>query len=356
MTEDKVYVLRKTLVILTVILLFITAGVMVISTQIKTVTLNYYGEVKNVKTLSTTVDGFLMQNKIYVTDDTLLNPSKDQKVTDNMEIKLTNKNKLSKIDIDSKLNKYVPMIAKSVEVIDSIPFTEEKVNNPAVNRGITKVVNEGSNGEKSTKYLIKYNGNTEVAKVVIEENIKAEVVNKKIEVGTKLNPVVSRSSNMISVDAITVDTNFKKYNIKLPLEQQQYTYNMCKKYGVNYELMLAIMYKESGYNPSAFGGGNSYGLCQIHISNHGKLRSKLGVSNFFDPYDNITAGVYMFSIYLNSARKVVGSDLVNVYALNSYNMGEGSYFTNCYSRGVIHRGYSTSILNIRDRLLTNGGI
>jgi soluble lytic murein transglycosylase-like protein len=132
---------------------------------------------------------------------------------------------------------------------------------------------------------------------------------------------------------------------------------MCQNYGIQYELLLAVMYKESGYNPSAIGGGNSYGLCQIHVSNFSNLRKRLGVSNFLDPYDNIKSGAYMLSLYMGSGRKISNdSTTIEVYALNSYNMGEGVYFNNCYSRGVLNREYSNSVISIRNRLITNGGL
>ncbi|MNI56195.1 hypothetical protein D3C73_1111860 [compost metagenome] len=65
----------------------------------------------------------------------------------------------------------------------------------------------------------------------------------------------------------------------------------------------------------------------------------------------------MLALYFGSARKVVSDPAqVEIYALNSYNMGEGAYFNICYSKGVLNRSYSTTIRNLRDRLITNGGL
>ncbi|MDD2376153.1 MAG: transglycosylase SLT domain-containing protein [Clostridia bacterium] len=354
MKEDKAHVLRKTLVIITVMLIFITAGISLVAMQVKTVTFNYFGDIKIIKTLSTNVESFLIQNKIKLNDDIIVSPSKDTKIVNNIEIKIYSAKKVSKIDAVSMYAQYTPIVAKIIEVSEAIPFEEEKIDNPAINRGVTKISKEGSNGEKITKYLVKYSGETEIYKVALNTDTKIVAQNKVIEVGTKLSPVISRTAPIIIP---TVDSGFKSYNIKLPVDQQQYAYSMCQNYGIQYELLLAVIYKESGYNPNSIGGGNSYGLCQIHISNHTNLRNRLGISDFLDPYDNIKAGAYMLSLYMNSGRKASSeAATIEVYALNSYNMGEGNYFSNCYSQGIVDRSYSNSVISIRNRLINNGGL
>lgn len=354
MKEDKVYVLRKTLVIITVMLIFITAGISLVAMQVKTITFNYFGDVQTIKTLSTTVGSFLVQNKINVGENMLLSPTKDTKIENNMEIKIYSNKELSKIDTISMYASYKPVEAKIIEVAETIPYTEETVNNPTISRGVTTVSKEGTNGEKITKYLVKYSGESEISKVELKTDIKTAAQNKVIEVGTKLNTVVSRSATLVIP---AVDSGFKSYNINLPVDQQKYAYTMSQKYGVEYELLLAIMYKESGFNPNSIGGGNSYGLCQIHISNLGNLQSRLGITNLLDPYDNIKAGAYMLSIYMNSAKSITSDEAtIEVYALNAYNMGEGNYYATCYSNGIVNRSYSNSVINIKNAIINNGGI
>jgi hypothetical protein len=352
MKEDKIYVLRKVLVVVSLILLFVTAGIITVSLQVKTIKLNYFGNIQTIKTMSNTVEGFLLQNRIYIGGDMIVSPSVDSVIENDMEIKIYSSKELGKLDIYKMQQEFEPVVAKIVEVVDIVPYEEEIINNPTINRGTSNVKVEGSNGEKITKYLVKSCGEKEILKLEIEQVVTKAAEKKVIEVGTKLNPYVSRSAA-----ALLVDNGFKQYNINLPVEQQKFTYNLCKDYGIQYELFLSTMYKESGYNPNAIGGGNSYGLSQIHISNHAMLSSRLGITNFLDPYENIKAGIYMLSLYLDSARKIVSDDRsIEVYALNSYNMGEGAYYTTCYSNGILDRAYSNSILAIRDRLIANGGL
>lgn len=355
MKEDKAHILRKVLTVISLILVFATAGLLSITTQIKTVTLNYFGTTKTVKTLASSVDSFLLQNKIYVNEETKVSPKKSDKIVDGMEIMIYSEKELAMIDIDSMKMNYIPMVAKLEEVVEPIPFTEETKDNPEIDKGTTQTVQEGVEGQKTTSYIVRYSNNKEIDRAQVDSEVISEAKNRVIEVGTRV--VVSRSSIVTSINSSPVDGDFKAYNINLPVEQQQYAYNLCKRYGIDYELFLAIMYQESHYNPYAVGGGNSYGLCQIHVSNHSNLMAKLGISDFFDPYDNMTAGAYLYAEYMNSANsKIADPTTATVYALNAYNMGEGVYYRNCYSQGIIDRGYSTSILNLRERILTNGGL
>lgn len=356
MQEDKIYILRKTLTIITLILVFATAGLLILASQVKTVKLNYFGVVKNIKTLSMTVEDFLMSNNIYTNDNIQISPSKDTKLKKGMEIKLSDKKELAKLDSEKIINEYTPMVAKIENIERTIPFTEERTNNSTLDRGNEKVVQEGKEGKEEVNYLVRYNDDKETSRTEISSKVIETAQNKVIEVGTKIPTLASRNATVSVPRTTIVDSGFKKYNIALPEEQQKYAYNLCKSYGIQYELFLAVMKKESGYNPNAIGGGNSYGLCQIHISNHGNLRNRLGISNLLDPYDNMEAGAYLLSMYMNSARAKVSGDAVEVYALNSYNMGEGVYFNSCYSKGILNRGYSNSVLSLRNSLIKNGGI
>lgn len=357
MEQDKVHVLRKTLSIITVILIFALLGIMLISTQIKKVVLSYYGTDQVVMTLADTIDSFLIQNNVYIEEGSEIYPAKDQKIENGMTISISSSKEYAKIDIDILKTNLPKVTAKIEEVVEIIPYETEKNETSILNRGVTTVIQEGTNGEKIIKYLIKYNNDEEVYRAQLSENTISEPVNQVIEIGTKIATTVSRNSAMQSIDSIYVDEGFKVYNIKLSADCQKYAYSLCMQYGLEYELFLAIMYKESGYNQYALGGGNSYGLCQIHISNHANLRNKLGITDFYDPYDNMTAGAYLLSHYFDAARKRVSSpEEIEVYALNAYNMGDGVYYNTCFSQGILHRSYSTSVRNLRDRLKTNGGL
>lgn len=357
MKEDKAHILRRFVIVITLILIFVTAGLVLVSMQLNTITLNYFGDIKRIKTVSTTVDSFLIENKIYIGENMEVFPSKNTLIENGTAITICSKDSLRKIDVAGIKEEHSPTVIKVEEIVIPIAFAEEKRENPTLTRGKTQVSQEGVEGQKSTKYMVTYDSEgKEVAREELSSSVIKPCINKIIDVGTKLDASISRSQVVQNIAAQVAPEGFKKYNIKLPEEQQVYAYNISKKYGIQYELFLAVMYKESGFNPNAFGGGNSYGLCQIHISNHSNLRNVLGVSDFFNPYDNMTAGAYLLSKYFGTARTQVSGDSVEVYALNAYNMGEGAYYNTCYSKGVLHRSYSNSIIGIKNSLISNGGI
>lgn len=335
MKDSIVHIFRKTLSVMSMILVFATIGLLSITTQIKTVTLNYYGNTKTVRTLVSSIDSFLLQNKIYVNDDTLVSPGKTDMIKNGMEITISSNKELAKIDIDEIKSDFEPMVAKFEEVIETIPYDEETKDNPEIDKGTTQTVQEGVEGKKTTSYIVRYNNNKEIERAKVNSEVLSEAKNRVVEVGTRVT--VSRSSFVNSVVSSPVDGDFRSYNIALPLEQQQYAYNICKRYGIDYELFLAMMYKESTYRPGVVGGGNSYGLCQIHVSNHSNLMARLGITNFFDPYDNMTAGAYLLSHYIS----MYGD---TVTALNAYN------------GRIANNSYGNSVLNYRGILISNGGL
>ncbi len=354
-SEDKIYTIRKVAVMLTCILIFVTLGLVVVNFQSKTVMVNYYGEITAVKTMSNTIEGMLMQNKIYIDDKAIVYPSVDNRLTNNMEIKIYSEDTVAKLDIKEYREKAENTIMKQiVEEIMFIPFEKESKNNTQMDRGVAKVIQKGEEGKKIVTYAITYNGDEQVSKTVLGEEIEKTALKEVVEVGTKINTVSRNVVVRAESKNVTVDGSFKQYNIKLPVDQQKYAYNMCKQYGVQYELFLALMYVESGFGPHKISSTNDYGLCQINISNHAKLRKTLGVSNFLDPYDSMKAGAYFFSRYVKKWGTSAEGEL---HSLNSYNRGEGGY------RAYLARGnnayswyYGNKVVAARNRLVTNGGL
>ena len=336
---------------ITLVTVFVCLGLLLITFQFKTVTLNYYGNTKDVKTLATTVSCFLTENNIYIDDEVIVSPSLNSKLDNNTVISIGTRKDNKKIETSKILEEFKPSLIKFHEEIEILNFAEEKVDNPIITRGVTRVQEAGVNGEKTVKYFVKYEDNKEVLKVKLNEMVTVKPKTQIVELGTKLTPTSARYRPVISN---VVDYGFKSYNIKLSIENQQIAYNLCKYYNIPYELFLALMYKESGYNQNAISATNDYGMCQINISNHNNLINKLGITNFLDPKENMIAGAYMLSLYLTNARKITGDEnTAYIYALNSYNMGEGSYYKYHYAKGNLNRTYSTNILSAMNKLLQN---
>lgn len=125
------------------------------------------------------------------------------------------------------------------------------------------------------------------------------------------------------------------YRYDCEVDYQDYLWAKCKEYGIEayYELMLAMIYHESKFDPSVVSGTNDYGLMQINSCNHNWLKETLGITDFLNPYDSIDAGVYIMSGYLLKYNDIH-------MALMCYNMGEGGakrcgQSSSTYSREVV---------------------
>jgi hypothetical protein len=89
------------------------------------------------------------------------------------------------------------------------------------------------------------------------------------------------------------------FSEKIPLsrELQEYTFAQCLENGLSYELVLALMWRESRFQITAVGynqnGTQDSGVMQINDVNRGWLLSELGITDLMDPRQNIAAGTAM---------------------------------------------------------------
>lgn len=137
---------------------------------------------------------------------------------------------------------------------------------------------------------------------------------------------------------------------KLPGMVQVYTFCLCREYGVDYETVLAIIEKDSGYKWDAK-SAVAYGYMQIIPEYHYDRMERLHVSDIRDPYGNIKIGID----YL--------AELVEKYngnydkALTAYRWGVTGAYEDFFSTGEASSPYSKEIVKIADRIReqTGGG-
>jgi soluble lytic murein transglycosylase-like protein len=113
-------------------------------------------------------------------------------------------------------------------------------------------------------------------------------------------------------------------------------------YRLDSNLVLAIIEGESRGDTHAYNsndnGTHDSGLMQINSCNHEWLRDELGITDFYEPTQNIKAGVYILSLLTakyDSLHRV----------LMCYNMGEfrtsqlwqQGIYSSRYSRGIIKK-------------------
>ena len=146
------------------------------------------------------------------------------------------------------------------------------------------------------------------------------------------------------IDEVITEESIHLYDIALPETLQEHTYRLAEEYGIEqyYNVILALMWTESRFNPDAVSGTSDYGIMQINKWNHGWLQEELGITDFMDPYQNIEAGIKILSMHIHKY-----DDLHR--ALMAYNMGEGNAKKN-WNKGRYSSKYSRQIINVAEEL------
>ena len=106
--------------------------------------------------------------------------------------------------------------------------------------------------------------------------------------------------------------------IPMSYELQAYTYEKCVERGLEYPLVLALIWRESRFQTNAVNvnrnGTRDNGIMQINDVNKGWLYERYGIDDLMDPYQNIDAGTAM----LGSLMDKYGTH----FALIAYQFGE----------------------------------
>jgi len=133
--------------------------------------------------------------------------------------------------------------------------------------------------------------------------------------------------------------------IALSYELQLCAREASETFHVPYKLLLAVMFRESSYNPNA-ANDICHGLMQIHQMNFDWLESELaeyGVTDIKNnPEDNIYAGAFMLG-------RLIGKYDDYHKALMAYNCGE-SGAKRLWEQGYTSSTYSRNVLVTMDEL------
>ncbi len=162
------------------------------------------------------------------------------------------------------------------------------------------------------------------------EPVKMAVNDLKVY-GTEAKPIIFNNYDLEIAEYTPLD-------VPLDYELQEYIFNLSTSYGIDFNLVMALIKTESSFQTNVKSKTNDYGLMQINECNHDWLSEKLGIKNFNNPYDNVRAGLYilrgLFDRYGDDTHKV----------LMAYNMGE-SGARKLWDKGVTETNYSIKIIN-----------
>ena len=169
--------------------------------------------------------------------------------------------------------------------------------------------------------------------VVIERIHEIPVV----EPETEETEVPEETAPVIVADLISRPMEIEP-RIDCPLDDatQQMIYEKSQEYNVDFAFVMAVIFRESSFNPEAVGKTNDYGLMQINKVNHEWLSKELGITDFLDPEQNVTAGLYMLQ---DLFEKYDEAGLV----LMAYNMGEPTA-KKLWNQGIYSTDYAEAIL------------
>lgn len=138
----------------------------------------------------------------------------------------------------------------------------------------------------------------------------------------------------------TEETTEKAYiPIDIPMDEklQEWIYTYCNEQNISPAIVIAIIEKESNYNPEAIGDyGNSFGLMQIYQKFHEDRMERLGVTDLLDTKQNVQVGVdYLMELFKENPEPA--------WVLNAYNGGR-AYANRKLSAGE-DTEYSVDILD-----------
>jgi soluble lytic murein transglycosylase-like protein len=180
--------------------------------------------------------------------------------------------------------------------------------------------------------------------------ITTDCIEAKGELPTKIDNTAT-----VIVDEKPQTEIFKEYEIPaeytseggmfLP-ELQEYTYNVCKRYGVDYTLVIAVIEVESAYHYDAKSQCGAEGYMQIIPKWHYDRMARLNVDDIDCPPNNILVGVD----YLSELTDKYPTEL----ALSIYNRGfrneNGTGAIDLWEDGIKTTDYSDKVLNAKKRI------
>lgn len=141
-----------------------------------------------------------------------------------------------------------------------------------------------------------------------------------------------------------IPEQYKTTGGEFPEKLQQYTYLECKRQGVSYPLVIAMIERESGYVYDRVGDdGNAIGYMQIIQRYYKQEMKEAGFTDLMNPYENISLGISIMS------------NLISKYsneqdALAAYNYGTTGAKRNLWSKGIYSYEYNSTIMERKKQI------
>ena len=136
-----------------------------------------------------------------------------------------------------------------------------------------------------------------------------------------------------------IETETRLRRPQIETEYEEIIIGVAQEYGIPSTLIKAIIKTESDFNALAVSETDDYGLMQINACNISWLEDELGITDLFDPAQNIESGAYILSGYLN--RYSLADALI------AYNCGE-SGAKRLWRQGIHSTSYTKKVFKNLD--------
>lgn len=228
-------IIRRIVFISIILIGLLTIGVLAAKSNLNTITVVCSDDSEiSLVTSETNVGKILEDNYIILQDDEIVTPSSDSNIDFSKKIvisKMTDEPKIvaeevSNVSKEEILGNYVTVTEKIITEQEEIPYeTVTKDTSTSGTETTDKVIQEGENGLKETKYKVKYQNDVEIEKVLVSEEIIKEPVDKIIQISTK---IASRSS-VRTVSAETISASADGEPTVVTMNVSAYTASTCGK-------------------------------------------------------------------------------------------------------------------------------
>lgn len=161
-------------------------------------------------------------------------------------------------------------------------------------------------------------------------------LNRLIDAVEAFEPVVIKYVQQSEIEEPEAVYIPPRINCPLDDETQQMILEKCEEYQIDFTFVMGLIHTESGFKSNIISSTDDYGLMQINKINHKWLSEKLGINDFLDPEQNVTAGLYILDYLFDKyedPRQV----------LMAYNMGEGGAKKR-WDNGHYTSGYAEKVL------------
>lgn len=139
-------------------------------------------------------------------------------------------------------------------------------------------------------------------------------------------------------DSLPVVENVVYYDVPLSQSLQRFMYEVCADEDVPVSLIIAMIDKESQFNPEVVSDTGDYGLMQINTVNHEALEEQYRAADMLNPYQNVFCGIKVISSYLKTYENDYNK------ALMAYNMGNYGA-SRAWENGIEFTSYTENILS-----------